>query len=52
MLCTAVSCTAKMKNSKGDAVLDFVDGPLDVGDRVSDFRLNSINSQAYFGITR
>ncbi|XP_052261782.1 85/88 kDa calcium-independent phospholipase A2-like isoform X1 [Dreissena polymorpha] len=34
MLCTAVSCTAKMKNSKGDAVLDFVDGPLDVGDRV------------------
>ena len=35
MLCTAVSCTAKYDNGKGEALLDMADGPSDIGDRVN-----------------
>ncbi|XP_060578993.1 85/88 kDa calcium-independent phospholipase A2-like isoform X3 [Ruditapes philippinarum] len=34
MLCTAVSCTAKYDNGKGEALLDLADGPTDIGDRI------------------
>lgn len=34
MLCTAVSCTSKYKDGKGDALLDLADAPSDIGDRV------------------
>jgi len=34
MLCTAMSCSATLNGSKGEALLDMTDAPVDIGDRV------------------